>query len=171
MRPKAIKCVCGRGLGSFIKSKGHKKGEYMENLKDLRNMLLTVIKKSIDYDFGYYDFFDQVRWTIMGAIEEGYIFWDYLNYRDEIEDPYEINCGLDEWENIVERAFRKQGYDYEELQKEQIKIDTAIAEKMQEAIDDKDIVVNVKMDEIIKRALNSLNSEKGSTDTDYKEYD
>jgi hypothetical protein len=171
MRSRRIKCICGQGIGSFLKPNRLKKGDRMNDQWDFRDTLILTIKKAVDYDFGYDDFFDQVRWAIMDAIEEGYIFRDYLNIRDEIEDPHDMSCGLDEWEIIVERAFRKQGHDYEKLKNDQIRLDTAIAEKMQEALDNKEIVVNVKMEEIIKRAFDSLNEKKDSTDTDWKHFD
>ena len=122
-------------------------------------LILESVKTAIQEEYYYYEFLDLIRSAVMEAIEQGQIFEDYIDFRYEVEDEFTPNYSPSEWETILEKAYLNRGLSYKKLLDNWIKRQAKLSKTIQEALDNKELVVNVTMDEIVKRAFESEEEE------------
>jgi len=85
---------------------------------DLRieDKLSAIVKEAIDEGYELLQFMDYVKYAVLNAITEGYIFDDYLDNYDLVEDvdapEYLITEG--ELDDFVKTALEKKGLNYDE---------------------------------------------------------
>ena len=117
--------------------------------------LHSIVIEAIDHGYDLIDFFEDVNYSIINAILRGHIFDDYLANRDLVEDldyvgfiPPEEN-----WDDLVKAAIEKKGVNYVEEMEKVKKTNKRINKELKKAFDSGELVINVTMDEIVKRAF------------------
>lgn len=136
----------------------------MGNKNSVYSILCWAVKKAICEGYQFLDFHDSFRWAVMGSIEEGYVFEDYLWHAGEIEIEYEMEHTPEEWNNILKRAYKNRGLDFESLLKKEQKLKSLIAKDSQETKESKDIVADVTAENIIEEAFTKLNHQENPND-------
>jgi len=79
----------------------------------------SLVREAIEHGYDVLDFLEDVNYATINAIHNGYIFDNYIEQRHLVEalDYVEFLPETDNWEELVKKAMKRKGMNYDEEMK------------------------------------------------------